>query len=299
MIEISDDELLKFVIEADDELLKEGKSPKQRTMHVVSKVMRRLNFTGPIIFSGGGSPFVSRIIDLHSSLYRPADLAIGGLHGGVFMFRDIFSRIYIPIGFGTVRIEPLTLTDLSPMQINWLRSRPKDFDIFLDQFIDIFDFAGGLATMGNYKRPPKVALDIFRLSAFQLQAAAATLCVAFDFEGAVQSAIIGAELALKAGLAASGADEAARRRHSHDLTSAATALGEAYPNFDLARILSTVQRLPAYVDNRYSPIQPSRLETGHIVMGAQYIAGEVMRQVAAFSIRSSLTPPTERIYPCC
>ncbi len=55
--------------------------------------------------------------------------------------------------------------------------------------------------------------------------------------------------------------------------------------------------MPAYVENRYSSTQPTRIETGHIVMGAQYIAGEVMRQVTGYSIRCTHTPPQERVYP--
>ena len=66
-------------------------------------------------------------------------------------------------------------------------------------------------------------MEVFWLAAFQLRAAAAALSVAFDSRGAVQSAILGAELALKGGLAAIGADEKTRRKHRHDLASAATA----------------------------------------------------------------------------
>jgi hypothetical protein len=55
--------------------------------------------------------------------------------------------------------------------------------------------------------------------------------------------------------------------------------------------------MPRYVENRYSPSQPNRVETGHIVMGAQYIAGEMMRQVTDYSIRSARIPPDERFYP--
>ena len=224
-------------------------------------------------------------------------VAIIGVHGGVFMFRDVFARIYIPLGYGRVRIEPLALTDLSPTQIEWLCSRPEDLRMFSDQFTDIFDFAGGVAHLGNYKRPPPDALEIFRLAAFQLQAAAATLSVAFDPRGPIQSALIGVELALKAGLAAHGADDKQRKMHGHDLASAARAFLAAAPNFDVQRVLSALKRLPPYVENRYSSAQPDRMQTGQIVMTAQYVAGEVMRQIAGFSIRASLTPPSERIYP--
>jgi hypothetical protein len=47
----------------------------------------------------------------------------------------------------------------------------------MDQFTDIFDFAGGVANLGQYKMPPKDALDIFQLAEFQFQAAAPAVSV--------------------------------------------------------------------------------------------------------------------------
>jgi hypothetical protein len=115
-----------------------------------------------------GQHIVNRIASAHSALYRRSDLAAGGIHGGIFMFRDVFARIDIPMAYGKVAIEPLTLTDLSDIQIRWLCSRPADLQMFLDQFTDIFDFAGSFATFGDYKRPSKEALEVFWLAAFQL-----------------------------------------------------------------------------------------------------------------------------------
>jgi hypothetical protein len=92
-------------------------------------------------------------------------------------------------------------------------------------------------------------------------------------------------------------DEATRKSHGHNLKSAADAFAKAYPGFDLQRVKSTIARFPPYVANRYSPQQPSRIETGHIAMGAQYIAGEIMRQVCGYSFRNDLMPPQSRYYP--
>jgi hypothetical protein len=169
--------------------------------------------------------------------------------------------------------------------------------MYLDRFIDIFDVASGVGHLADYKVPPKESLEMFQLAAFQLQAAAAILSVAFDFRGAVQSALIGAELALKAGLAAMRVDEEGRREHGHDLASAAQALAGMQPGLDIQTVLTTIKRLPEYVENRYSPNQPPRAETGHIAMGAQYIAGKVMRQMTGYSVRSALKPSIVREYP--
>lgn len=294
--EIADSNLFELVMTADEEALAEGLSPKQRGMATVFKVLRKLGHA--FVMTGSGmSPMGERVLAMHRSLYRGSDLAVGGIHGGIFMFRDVFARIYIPFGYGQMAVNPFQLTDLSEAQLRWLASRPQDLAAFHDQFIDIFDFAGTLGRLGNYKMPPKEAHEIFQLASFQLQAAAAALSVAFDFRGAIQSCLIGAELALKAGLAAQGADEKERRKHGHDLASAANAFSKGRQAFDLDRVVNTIKRLPQYVENRYSSEQPNRMAVGRIVMGAQYIAGEVARQIGEFSIRSAMTPPVQRVYP--
>lgn len=287
MTDISDHDLMAMIVAADDEALQEGVDPKGREIVVIRKVMPKLGHDGFVLAGIGTPPIVEKISAMHRSLYRPTDIGMGGIHGGIFMFRDVFARIHIPLMFGTVAFDPFKHTDLSPMQLKWLGSRPGDMRAFLDQFTDIMDFAGGIGPLGNYKTPPQEALEVFWLAGFQLQAAAAILSAAFDFRGAVQSALIGTELALKGGLAAIGMDEKARRRHGHDLLSAAEAYAELYVAFDIDRVRSVLKKMPAYVENRYSPTQPKRVETGHIVMGAQYVAGEVMRQVTEYTARDA------------
>jgi hypothetical protein len=73
------------------------------------------------------------------------------------------------------------MTDLSDMQVRWSYSIEHDRRVFLDQFSDIFDFAGGTSNLGKDKAPPQDSAGIFGLAAFQLQAAAAALSAAFDF----------------------------------------------------------------------------------------------------------------------
>ncbi|OSJ36791.1 hypothetical protein BSZ19_02525 [Bradyrhizobium japonicum] len=59
------------------------------------------------------------------------------------MFRDVFARTSIPLGFGKISLDPFTLTDLTKNQLGWLAMRPRDIKCFLDQFTDIMDFSGG------------------------------------------------------------------------------------------------------------------------------------------------------------
>lgn len=284
----SDQELLQLILDAEEESFAEGNNPKQRSLDVPTRVMKRLGYLG-YVFGQGAPPVLGRISAIHKSLYRPSDFAVGGLHGGIYMFRDVFCRFYIPIAYGTVAIDPFKLTDLSDNQLRWMASRPNDLERFIDVFADVFDFASGTYGLGDYKSPPKAAKEFFHLAGFQLQSVAATLSVAFDFRGAVQSAILGAELALKGGLVAAGHDaDTLKDKFGHNKEKAANALAESFPKFDLTRVKGALGVMPPYVENRYSAQQPERREIGEIAMAAQFVAGEVMRSVADFSMKSKL-----------
>jgi len=91
---ISKEYLRDLVAAADDEALEEGAAPNQRSLRVVSKVMKKLGYVGYVLFGSGADPMVAEILSVHSSLYRPKDLEMGGVHGGIFVFRDVFARIF-------------------------------------------------------------------------------------------------------------------------------------------------------------------------------------------------------------
>ena len=131
-------------------------------------------------------------------------------------------------------------------------------------------------------------MHLLSLAAFQLQGAGATLCAAFDERGAIQSSLVGAELALKAALAESCANDKELQGYGHDLQRLAKAVNDVHSEFDLTSVTSRIRILPKLVDNRYSAQQPSRMETGDIVMACQHIAGAVARALSGGSLRARL-----------
>jgi hypothetical protein len=229
--------------------LSEGRSPKQRDMATVSKVMRRLGYASFVMAGSGTPPIVERILAIHRSLYRPSDLAVGGIHGGIFMFRDVFARISIPFGYGQMSVDPFQLTDLSESQLRWLGSRPQDMAVFWTSSSIFSILLAPSADWGLQDAPSGSSGDI----STRFIPVAGGICRVergLRFSRSRPSCLIGAELSLKAGLAAQGASEEARRKHGHDLASAAKAFSTGSPAFDLDRVLRTVGRLPQYVENR-------------------------------------------------
>jgi hypothetical protein len=177
-----------------------------------------------------------------------------------------------------------------------MAARP-DIYTYYDQFADLFDLSYGRQELGHTRPVNDHCKSLMELSHFQLQAAAAVVTGAYDFRGAVQSALIGTELALKAGLAANGEDENKIKTYGHILPKAIDSLAAYEPKFDADRVRKVAGTFPPYVANRYSPIQPERREIGHIIMGAQYIASEVMRQLSIRNFRTEGPMTFERVYP--
>jgi len=293
----TEQELFDLVLKADEAAFAAGEDAKQRAWSVPLEVMRQIGYIA-YVTAGPGVPVEWEVVRTsHARLYRPTDTAIGGVHLGAFMFRDVFAKITVPMVFGEVRIDPFQVTDLTPTQCQWLASRPGDYAMFVDQFVDLFDFGFGLFELGVHQPLTGDCRNLLGLAHFQLQAAAAVVTGAYDLRGATQSALIASELALKGGLAERGVSDAARKKLGHDLPALARRLADLEPRFDAARAVPALEALPAYVENRYAAVQPDRRETGRIVMTAQYVAAEVMRLFTARNFRSQTSGAPSRSWP--
>ena len=122
MQKLADQELWDLILTLEDELLADGLGLKQRHLQLPARAMERLGYTN-FAWSGHPEPvLLRRIRTLHQALYRTKDVAVGGLHGGAFMFRDIAVEIRVPWFFGTVPLNPFEHNDLTPQQREWLAS---------------------------------------------------------------------------------------------------------------------------------------------------------------------------------
>ncbi|MGC1784850.1 MAG: hypothetical protein WA708_20210 [Acidobacteriaceae bacterium] len=290
--------LLQMVLEADEDGLQAGEVPKGRALKNLLRVVNRIRPKAGTILTGPEAPwFVRNTNSLIGQLYRPSDIGMGSLHVGAIMFRDIFARIDIPIGWGKLSLDPLGQSDLNLVQKRWLRSRPEDFAAFCDQFLDLFDFAYGLTDLDSMNLPQE-AKNYANLSHFQLEAAAATVTGGCDLRGAIQSSLLGTELVLKAAILALGYPEKELKgSFGHDFAKMLNHLKLKSFLIDQAKILKIVQSFPQLVTNRYSKDQPTRLATGHILMGVQYIASEIMRQLSGRDVRRTSNIRSPRSYP--
>lgn len=291
-------ELETLAIEADDEGLRLGEEPSQRAFKNVLRVLTKLGIEGVPMMGEHSPQIVKRIHQSNDRLFRPIDQRDGGIHLGFFMFRDLFCRLYVPIIFGSPYVDHWKLLDLSDDQKKWMATDGEAMATFDDQVLDLFDFGYGFMEFGHTRAVTKQSKELLYRAHVQLEAAAATATSAYDYRGTLQNALLGAELALKAGLSCVGYNENdLRNKFGHDLSKAAHALAECEAAFDLDRVVRAVETFPHFAQSRYGGAQPDRREMGHILMKAQFIASEVTRLFTDRNMRANNPSPPQRRYP--
>jgi hypothetical protein len=294
----TDADLETLAVEADDEGLRLGEEPKQRSFQNVLRILNSLGIDGVSLIGDRSPEIVKRVHAANNRLFRPIDKREGGIHLGFFMFRDLFSRLYVPVVLGNPTVDFVRLLDLSDDQKRWMATDGDAMARFEDQAIDLFDFAYGCMEFGHTRFVTEQAKELIYRAHIQLEAAAATATSAYDYRGTLQGALLGAELALKAGLACNGyTAEMLRQKIGHDTVKAVKALEECEPNFDAERVNRSVQDFPNFAQSRYGGPQPDRREMGHILMKAQYVASEVTRTFTDRNLRASQTAAPVRSYP--
>lgn len=295
--DVSDDALLLLVVKADERLFAAGEDIRRRQFNVPRVVMQQLGYVSYGLFGAYTPPILNRIREQFARLYSAHDLAVGG-HIGLFMFRDVFARVGIPHIYGTVAIAPMEHVELTDVQKRILENETDSFDAYHDQFADLFDLEYGVREMRAPYAQMEMVERFLNLSRLHLHGAAAILTGGYDFRGAVQSGLLATELALKALAAATGlGGNDIRDKYGHHLDRLINYLEPKWPTFDAARVRRVTEAQPPYVRNRYAKEQPNRVEVGHTVMGAQYVAGEVTRQLSGRDFRKGAGQPWPRKYP--
>lgn len=295
--QLSEEQILHIVNETDAELFRAGVEINRRRWEVPHHVMQRLGCYAFVVAGVGKPQVLERIEAAFRSIYRKQDFAMGG-HIGVFMYRDVFARIAVPQIFGPSVFNPLQFVDLSPVQLRNLQNGPDEMGTFLDQICDVTDVEYGSGSLNLPFAKMELVGRFIGRARTHLHAAAAILTGGYDCGGAVQTAVLATELALKSAAAAQGlGEDEIRKRFRHDLRGLVDFAALAWSAFDSARVQRVISCQPDYVRNRYSSAQPDRLVVGHRVMGAQFIVAEVVLQLSDRDFRTGLNPPVARRYP--
>jgi len=295
-------ELRRRVIERDSALISQGLAPPQRPLAVSVAIARELGISWTI-GALGSDPVTEAVHQIYRELYRIGDLAMPPVHVGAIMFRDVFFRVWVPMAYGTVAIEPFDLIDeMSDAQKRWMASEPAALGRFIDQVIDLFDFGYGLDDFSKLHAGDDEAVSLLRLGRAHLEAAANACVGSVDPYAVVQNSLIAIELLLKGALRAAGCTEKKLKAIGHDLVALSAEFVSRQPAADGGLMGRACASLPRLVTHRYQRLSLSRVQIGDVVMKAQYLGGEIMRQLSDRSLRQAIgvgdiPPPVPRSFP--
>ncbi|MTJ18955.1 MULTISPECIES: hypothetical protein [Nostocales] len=294
-------DLMKLVIEVDDELIQKGAEPFQRPLSAYFIIAQKLKPGSNFILDY--DPLFKAVDQIYKKLYRLTDLVMPPMYMGVFMFRDVFFPLRIPLS-SLPAINPVDfLIDVPDIQKQWLFNDQQTGLIFFDQVIDLMDFAYGLDDVEKMGNLPNKTVEWWYLAKQQLEAAAATLLGSFNKYAVIQNCCIATELLLKGALITFGFDEETlankkpknkkdknnKEDYGHNLENLVNKTADHLPNLNRETLLFVVQDLPKYVQSRYEAQNFSRLDLGRFVMNTQFISGEILRQFSNRNCREDFT----------
>jgi hypothetical protein len=276
-----------LVIQADDALIDEGYQPFQRHVHACAKIADRVGLRFTI--GRQDDDLLIAVGKIYEKLYRASDLHMPPMHIGTLMFRDTFLPLRIPVIFGQPKVDFIKcLQDVPENILRWILQTDETAFTFYDQTIDLFDFVYGLDELSKLKKHPEQAIEFWLLAKQQLEGAAATLLGSIDKYTVIQNSIIAIELLLKGALAARSLPKAEIIKFRHNMKGLADRACSLMPSADHERLKMVVGRTPQLVERRYQMKEYKRTELGQILMGAQYVAGEILRQFTDRNLRASL-----------
>ncbi|MDX2229529.1 MAG: hypothetical protein NW220_07820 [Leptolyngbyaceae cyanobacterium bins.349] len=282
-------DLMKIVLEIDEQLIQKGVEPFQRPFHACLAIAERLVPRSAVPMD---DPLFQSINQIYSELYRPTDLYMPPMYVGAFMFRDVFFPLRIPVAYGSPAINPVDfLIDVPEIQRRWLFTDREVGLTFFDQVMDVMDFVYGLDDLEKGDKLPSETIEYWYLAKQQLEAAAATLLGSFNKYAVIQNCCIGTELVLKGALIARGIDAKTLKYkpYGHNFENLVNKTFELLPNVNQEILLHTVKQLPDYINSRYEAEDFSRLDLGRFFMHTQFASGEILRQFSDRDFRADFT----------
>lgn len=279
----TDDYLLSIIDQEDRRLFAEGKSLSARQFQAVAKTCERIGH----VFTIGMAEdqLTSRLRELSKRFFRPKDGGTPSLFTGLTMHLGLPFQVNVPIIFGSVEINPFEHTDAIEWQLIRLNSNKSELEICLSQVCDVWDIGTLLSEIDGKTRLQGREGEFFDLAAFHLMAAVATLSRGFASKGAVQSALISAELAIKCSHLRDGKTETWLQNNvGHKLEVHLEKLANFFGR-DYEIVREIVSLLPPMVAERYGRHKMEAAAVSDCVLAAQAVLAAVARSVSGSGYR--------------
>ena len=284
--EIDQQSLFLLVERLDRDAALSGIEPKARSLHVQIEACKQLGTSWSIPTPKGS--IADRVEKAHASLYRQEDVAVGGVFIGTGVYLDLFFTVYMPISYGTVKLDIKKCTDASEDQLRRIAYRPQDWQRFESQVYNIWDIGAARAPYHGFSKPTGKTGEFFELSIINCEAAGASARSGIRLNGSLHLALVSIELSLKAMIVDLIPDcsEKFLKDIGHDFAKAAQCVA-ASPKYKVMDLSDSLAELPGFVNSRYDEKRVSRLELGRILELSQEVLNRFVRGYSGKSLRDN------------
>lgn len=188
-----------FILATDTELVAEGLKLHQRPFHVVMRWMTLKCYSGDVFDPRIWEP----LMESYRKLYPSGGFSIPPMLSGGVAIRDQMYLVRVPLGYGTVGIDPLKLIEIPRAELELVfRHFPEQGWRAFYGACDALDFAYGVDDLVEGATPKP---ELFVNARSNVAATTRILAGDVDIDAAVQSGCLSAELAMKGALAPLGA----------------------------------------------------------------------------------------------
>lgn len=263
-----------FILALDRDLMEQDVPLYARPFHIVSEWMRINGIEGDWLASEIWEPLMAE----YKTLYSSGDFALPSMAVGGVAFRDKMYLARVNMAYGSASIVPLNLIEIPATELEIIfHSYPDEIWRGIYSVADLVDFSFGI---DDLKGQVIDADELWNNARAAIAATARTLAGDQDYDSAVQSACLAAELAMKGCLAFLGWSEGQRRKAGHRLIDLAEAIIASKPTLNDGRLRLACAGFPDYVQTRYKPHCLTKLQMLTLGMRSQFVAAEALRHIS-------------------
>jgi len=207
---------------------------------------------------------------------------LGPRFTGVFLFRNVFWRVTIPLVFGTSSVSALDALRIMPMDTKRLLcSRHNDLREYLKLWADCFDYDAGYITTIQTVTPGCFLGEMIESTERELTSAISDLCQQRPNSKAVHSARDATEKALKAYLChhENLTHDRAKNGFGHNLLKLLQEVKVCTPGSPLLAMQHELDSFAPY-DDRYTSKKYTHPQLWRAYRSAQFTAAEVLRSIS-------------------
>ena len=214
---LSEEQLPKWLAGKNENYRKNDIPPKRRPFLALAELSREFNTSIYL-----NSDLANKVFGWFTANTKPGAHAIGSLFTGIFYFDACFWPVFIPIGYGTFKLDALSSLETMPKEMKaQLQQDQNEMRIYALYWIDCVDFAYGLDDLRKNQTISVLGKSFLENGEREIESVISQLSSTRPNTKAILTARMAVEIFLKSLLITKGnKNEADIKKIGHDVSDA-------------------------------------------------------------------------------